>query len=61
MKYGLNMDSSVVDHCIGKVASFRAVTELKQLNVQPVGKRDLNPRKMNSEKRRAKRIAARRH
>lgn len=45
-EYGLKMDPSVLDNCIGKEAMFCAATKLKRRDVQSDGKRDKNPRKM---------------
>lgn len=56
--YGVKMDPSVFDRCDRDDARFRAVTELRQLNVQSVRKRGRKPRKLNPENWEAKRISS---
>lgn len=45
-EYRLNMDPSVIDHCVSDDARFCAFNELKRLDVQPVRKWDQKQRKM---------------
>lgn len=43
-EYGLNMDLSVLDHCVDEDAKFCVVTRLNQLDVLSTEKRGWKPR-----------------
>lgn len=60
-EHDLNLNPSVLHHCVGDDASCCAVTEPKRLKIQPSGKRNQKTRKMDPEKRKASHIAAKSH
>lgn len=55
------MDPSLFDHCVGGDERYCVMAELKRIDVQPIGKGDQKPTKIDPEKRKQKRNAARSH